>query len=175
MTITMDNPVATGTTYEYRTVTAPQQRLGLVRDTYSSFGWTDEGSATSPTGIVTLNLKRDRHIKNRAMIDELQRKVETALAGIDRLESSKTTKASITAFTVGILGAGALAGSVLGFQAGAWVWFVLLGIVGLACWAVPYFAYRRILRETTARVTPAVNQQLDEVYEACEYAQQLLA
>lgn len=174
MTITMDNPTTT-TTYEYRTVTAPQQRLGLVRDTYSAFGWTDEGSSASPTGEVTLNLKRDRHIKNHSMIADLQRKAETALTSIERLETSKTNKASIVAFTVGILGAAALAGSVFLFQGGAWAGFVLLGIVGLACWAVPYFAYRSILRTTSARVTPLINQQYDAVYDACESAQHLLA
>jgi len=175
MTITMDNPTTTGTTYEYRTAITTRQRLGFVRDTYASFGWTDEGTSASPTGDVTLSLKRDRHIKNRSMVVDLQRKAEAALAGIDRLEGSTTTKASITAFTVGIIGAAALAGSVLLFQAGAWVGFVLLGVLGLACWVIPYFAYRTILRQTVARVTPLIDQQLDAVYEACEHAQQLLA
>jgi len=177
MATTLEHPAMTGTTYEYLTVSVPQGRLGFVTDTYDSFGWAGDGSrtTTSPTGQTTLNLKRDRHIKNRPLVAELQRKAETALAEIDRLERAKTSKASITAFSVGIIGAAALAGSIFTFQAGAWFPFVLLGLIGIICWVVPYFAYNRIKTSAIAAVTPAINQQYDTVYDACEQARELAA
>ncbi|MCI1748439.1 MAG: hypothetical protein LKI24_10315 [Acidipropionibacterium sp.] len=167
----------TTTTYEYRTVLAPSERVALTRDTYESFGWVEDGtpSSDSPLGSAALNLKRDRHIKNRSIINELQRRSEAALTDIDRLERSKTQKAQIVAFTIGIIGCAFLAGSVFSMLASLWVPFVLLGIVGLIGWALPYFSYKSIRDSQTSKIAPLIEQRYDTIYDASEQAQRLMA
>jgi hypothetical protein len=168
--------IAAPATYEYRNVAVDPDRAELARDTYASFGWTPAADlVVSPAGHATLDLKRDRHIKNRPMVVELQRQAETALSDIDRLERSKTTKAMIVAFIIGLVGAGLLAGSVFTFIAGTWVPFALLGLFGLACWVAPYLCYRRIRGDRVAQVAPLINRDYETVYQACEQAQGLLA
>lgn len=163
------------TTYEYRTVAAPADRVALTRDTYAAFGWTTDGAPTtgSPLGRTTLSLKRDRHIKNRSMINELQRKAESALDEIDRLERSKTQKAMIVALAIGLVGTAFLAGSVFSYLAALWIPFVLLGALGLAGWAAPYIMYRRIESSQSRRVAPLIDQRYDTIYDASEQAQRL--
>lgn len=170
-------PSNAATTYEYRTVYIPSERAALTRDTYESFGWVEDGSPSggSPMGSKSLNLKRDRHIKSRSIINELQRKSEAALGDIDRLERSKTQKAQIVAFTIGIIGCAFLAGSVFSMQASLWIPFVLLGVIGLVGWALPYFVYKSIRESQTRRVAPLIDQRYDTIYDASEQAQRLLA
>jgi len=173
MTATIAEPV----TFEYRSFAVNPARASLARDTYASFGWFPDapGTSVTPSLQVTLNMKRDRHIKNRPVIAELQRRAETALAAVDKLERRMTTKAMAVALTVGLVGAGLLAGSVFTFMAAIWAPFVILGVLGLACWVVPFFAYKAIRATTTATLTPLVNEQYDTIYDACEQAQQLLS
>lgn len=164
-------------TYEYRAVPVPGDRLSLTRDTYAAFGWIEEGNPTggSPLGPLTLSLKRDRHIRNRSMINELQRKSEAALNDIDHLERSKVQKAQIVAFTIGVIGSAFLAGSVFAFQAALWVPFVIFGAVGLVAWVAPFFAYRSIRTSQTSKVAPLIDQRYDTIYDAAERAQRLMA
>jgi len=165
-----------GTTYEYKTVTGGPQNPAFTRDTYASFGWVEDGQTpASITGGIVFSLKRDRHIKNRSLVTELQRKAESAMTDIDHLERSKTATATFTAFAIGIIGTAFLAGSVFLFEDRVWAPSVILGVFGLACWVIPRFAYTTIRRHSTARVTPLIDQQRDVIYDACEQAQQLLA
>lgn len=80
--MTVQNAPATDeyTAYEYATVRVPHTFEPLFRDTYPGFGWTVENPrattsvASVPLGrtqrseTVTLQLKRDRNLKNRDMV-----------------------------------------------------------------------------------------------------------
>jgi len=164
-------------TFEYRSFAVNPLRLSLARDTFASFGWLPDAPSqtVTPSMHVTLNLKRDRHIKNRPVVAELQRRAETALAAVDKLERRKTSKAMAVALAIGLVGAGLLAGAVFTFMAAIWAPFVILGVLGLACWVVPYFTYKTIRANSTAALAPLVNEQYDTIYNACEQAHQLLS
>jgi hypothetical protein len=163
--------------YEYTTVSIRSDHESLHRDAYSSFGWVTE-KVDRPAGsihTVRLHLKRDRRIPNKAALAKLQRRFENAVEAIGHLERSKTSKAFAVAFTIGLVGSAALAGSVFCWLAAAWVPSILLGMVGLAGWALPYFVFARVTARWTEAVTPDIDQQYEAIYSICEQADALTA
>jgi hypothetical protein len=162
--------------YEYAAVRASADQESLLKDAYRSFGWTCEAvdRPSLPAGVVTLRLKRDRAVPNKAALAKLQRQFENTLDAIGGLERSKTAGASAAAFTVGILGSAALAGSVFCFMAGVWVPFVLLGLIGLVGWTMPYFLYTTIRARRSAIANAEIDLQYDQLYAICEQAANLI-
>ncbi|HEY0188518.1 MAG TPA: hypothetical protein VGC67_13590 [Cellulomonas sp.] len=163
--------------YEYTTVQTSRDLESLYRDTYVGFGWIVEGYGSSIPGApgVTLKLKRDRHIHNRAAVVALQRRAEQALAEIARLERSKSVVATGTSITIGIVGSAFLAGSVFSLDAGATIASIALGAVGLIAWVAGYVAHGRVRARQIARLTGPIDAQYDIVYQAGEEAARLLA
>lgn len=175
--------------YEYLTVQAGRDLESLYADTYRSFGWIVESASTgvlnAGAGIlngnrpgvntVTLRLKRDRRIRNRSLINELQRKAENALAEIQTLERSRTTTAVATALGIGIVGSAFLAGSIFAIEANLWLLSIPLGAIGLLGWLAGYLAHGRVKAKKTAQTAPLIDEQYELVYEASEQAARLLA
>lgn len=174
-------PGTTSTTgfmaYEYTTIRAPRDMESIYTDSYRNFGWlTDSVEAGLPGATtVTLKLKRDRRLKNRPMVLELQHQSEVALGTIAALERSRSTAAVGTSVGIGIVGSGFLAGSVFSLQADLIVLSILLGAIGLFGWLAGYLAHGRVQARRTARVAPLIEQQYDVVYQSGEQANHLLA
>ncbi|MDR2252556.1 MAG: hypothetical protein LBD97_01620 [Bifidobacteriaceae bacterium] len=163
--------------YEYTTVEVRPDQESLYRDAYRSFGWATEAvdRPAGPVGGVRLHLKRDRRIPNKHALVKLQRQFDTTAEAIGHLERSKTSTASIAAFTVGLAGSAALAGSVFCYMASSWVPFVGLGLIGLVGWALPYFMFNNIKARKTGTVNPEIERQHDTLYDICEQAAALSA
>ncbi|MFT3860277.1 hypothetical protein [Micropruina sp.] len=163
--------------YEYLTIQPSRELEPLYKDTYRNFGWIVEGYGTTIPNLstVSLKLKRDRRIANRASVMELQREAEHALAAIAGLERSKDTAATLAALGFGIIGSGFLAGSIFAITANLWALGIPLGVIGLAGWAAGYFAHGKVRANKTAHVTPLIDREYDTVYRAGEQAGRLLA
>lgn len=163
--------------YEYKEVTVNRDMESVYANGYPNFGWILEGCTAPILGISTVNLKfkRDRKIRNKAELTRLQRQFESNINEIEKLEQSKTTTASIAAFTIGIVGTAFMAGSVFAFLANMIPLFVILAIPAFVGWALPYFSFRKLIAKRTDTVTPLIEQQYDATYEVCEKAHSLLA
>lgn len=163
--------------YEYATVRVGRDKESLYRDVYASFGWTIEGylSARGPGNSVTLKMKRDRRIKNRAVVTELQRKAEEALASLENLERSRTTTATAAAWFTGLVGAGLLAGSIFSLDAGLVPLFLVLGVAGLLLWVAPFYIHATLRARCTAQACPHIDREYDVIHETAEQAAGLLA
>ena len=162
------------TGYEYTEVTVPRNMESVYRDGYGNFGWQAEGSLEG-MGFTRIRFKRDRKIVNKMELTRLQRQFDSCIHQIDSLERSKSTGASIAAYSAGLGGCAFLAGSVFAFQAGMIPLCVILSIPGFAGWIAPYFLYRKIGMKKTAAVTQLIEGKYDEMYEVCEKAHGLLA
>jgi len=164
-------------TFEYAVVSAPRAKESLYRDTYSNFGWTFEGYDQAATGRanVALRLKRDRRIKNRTLIQELQRTSETALDAIESLERSRTLIPSVVAYVIGIIGCVFLGGSVFALQGGAGLLSVILGAIGIAWWIAPLFTYIGMRVARTNKVAPRIAAQYQTIYDNTDRALRLAA
>ncbi|MFT4214606.1 MAG: hypothetical protein QM622_07505 [Microbacterium sp.] len=171
------------TAYEYASVRAPRDFESLYRDTYRAFGWTVESTEPAdpirvltpgiPPTTITLKLKRDRNIRNRSVVHDLQRKADASLSAIVRLERSKTARAFAVAATIGIVGAAFLAGSVFLMNGGLIALSIVLGAVGLVGWVGGFLAYQGVAARRSAAVTPLIDREFDVLYETTEQAAHL--
>lgn len=162
--------------YEYQDVVVKRSMLSMYTDAYENFGWVLEGTF-NPIGkvdSVTLQLKRDRQIRNKPEIRRLQRQFETYASQIQSLETAKYVKASAVAYMVGILGTVSMAGSVFAVTSNMIALCVVLGALGFAGWSLSYLAYRKIRKNKEAEITPQIDEKYDEIYEVCQKANLLL-
>ncbi|MGM9605831.1 MAG: hypothetical protein ACI3XG_12300 [Faecousia sp.] len=165
--------------YEYKTVSVKRAMASVYADGYENFGWelegTEEQSGTLPAQTITMKFKRDRKICNKAELTRLQRNFDACVNEILSLETSKYVKASVIAYTVGIIGTAFMAGSVFAVTAGRIVPCVILAIPAFAGWILPYFLFKGAEKKKVAEVTPLIDKKYDELYIVCEKAHNLLS
>ena len=163
--------------YEYKELFVDRDKEGVYADGYPNFGWTLERSTASILGISTINLrfKRNRKIRNKAELTRLQRQFESNVSEIEKLEQSKTTTASIAAYTIGLIGTAFMAGSVFAILANMIPLCILLAVPAFAGWALGYFSFIKIRNKRITTVAPLIEQRYDAIYEVCEKAHGLLA
>ena len=162
--------------FEYKDITVKRQMELVYTDGYPNFGWTLVGisSPIQSLNSVTLKLKRDRKIRNKAELSRLQRQFEAGAQEIEGLEVSKSVGASVFAYIAGIVGTAFMAGSVFSYLAGMVPLMILLAVPGFVGWIIPYFGYLRIQKRKIEQVAPLIDQKYDEIYEICEKAHGLL-
>lgn len=161
--------------YEYKEVTVKDKFSSMYADGYESFGWQLEGtdSAVPEKKGVTLKLKRDRKIANKAELTRLQQQFEACMNEIITLENSKIIGAAAVAYIVGVIGTAFMAGSVFAYIGGLPVLSIILVVPGLLGWIVPYLIYCKLHEKKTSQVEPLINQKYDEIYQVCEKASAL--
>lgn len=162
--------------YEYKDITIKGSMASIYTDSYANFGWELEKSSIPPRGssYITLKLKRNRQLRNKAEISHRQRQFEQAMETVRSLEQAKIFKAALVAYIVGVIGTAFMAGSVFALTAGSTTLCLLLAIPGLIGWVAPYWLYRGINRQKTAELNPMIDEQYDDIYELCDQANQLL-
>jgi len=158
---------------EYLEVNLKQDLVPLCSDCYHTLGWTITNTSAGIGDSVILKLQRDRKIKNRTALCDLQRKCEDAFSAIEKLENSKTTKPTAVSLGIGIAGTVFMAGSVFAYLASMIPLCVILAIPGFIGWGSPYFFYKKFLKESTEKANPMIEGNYDVIYEACEKAEQL--
>ena len=157
--------------YDYKTVSAANEKASMLSDAYENFGWFKDGARESQLGsIVVLKLKRDRKILNKAELTRLQQHFEACLDEIEALEKSKAKTATAFSIAIGLIGTAFMAGSVFALTAEPPLILlcVLLGIPGLLGWALPYYLFGMLLRKRTVQITPLIEQKYDEIHGICE-------
>ena len=164
--------------YEYKEISAEPEKAYMFLDGYLNFGWTtDENIQPSKIlGRVSIKLKRDRKILNKAELTRLQRHFEACMDEVDRLEASKIQPATIWALAIGIIGTAFMAGSVFAVVAEPpqIMLCIILAIPGFIGWALPYFVYKRMVHQRVEKILPLIEQKYDEIYEICEKGSKLL-
>ncbi|MFT8355736.1 MAG: hypothetical protein ABF780_03870 [Bifidobacterium aquikefiri] len=170
--------------YEYTKVRAPLQLEPLYRDAYRNFGWNLESSEVRPpirplpllpairSNMTTLSFRRDRRIKNKPLLQELQRKADYSLDSIARMERSKRSIATSIAVVLGIIGAVFLAVSLFMGALGAFP--IIVGAIGLVAWAGGAIAYFGIRASRTAQLNPLIEQEQEQVFQTGEQAARLI-
>lgn len=164
--------------YEYKELTVPRESASMLLDCYESFGWVqDENFIVSPShDRVTLHLKRDRKLVNKAELTRLQRKFEACTEEIAALERAKTAAATAWALAIGIIGTAFMAGSVFVVTSTPPLIFlcILLAIPAFAGWIAPIFVFRTMCEKKTRAVQPLIEAKHDEIYDICEKGHSLL-
>ncbi len=163
--------------YEYKDITVKDDMVSVYADGYTNFGWILEGTShpVQKFGAVTLKLKRDRKIRNKAELTRLQRQFDAYVNEIIALENSKAITAATVAYVIGIVGTAFMAGSVFAYLANMLPLMVILAIPGSVGWVIPYFCYAHISKKKADKVTPLIDGKYDEIYAVCEKANALLS
>lgn len=164
--------------YEYKRITVSRDLASLYADGYQNFGWVLEGieeNRLGNPGTAELRLKRDRKLRNKAEVTRLQRQFEACAASIVTLERSKTTRATIAAIGLGLVGCAFMAGSTFAYLGGLIALCVVLAVPGFTAWLTPYLLYRLLYTRRVEEITPLIEQKYDEIYEVCERANALIS
>ena len=162
--------------YEYRDVTVSRDMQNMYADGYQNFGWQLEGTSILPTGLysTSMKFKRDRRIRNKAELTRLQRQFDACVTEINSMEKSKSSRASIVAYSIGLAGTAFMAGATFSFLGGMIALCVILAIPGFIGWILPYFCYNSTYAKKSGKVAPLIDNKYDEIYEICEKANGLL-
>ena len=168
--------------FEYKEVVADIAQASFLIDGYENFGWEiDENVMPDTTERysvkkgehqhkkVVIRMKRDRKILNKMELTRLQRNFEACVAEIGNLEKEKTSRPSMLALTIGILGTFAVTA-----QPPHIILCIILAIPGFLGWILPYFLYKAGVRKQTEKITPLIEEKYDEIYEICEKGNKLL-
>ena len=164
--------------YEYKEIIVPGEQASMYMDCYETFGWEIEESlaAMSGRGAVTIRMKRDRKLVNRAELTRLQRHFEACAREIDALERSRTSAATVWALVIGIIGTAFMAGSVFAVthQPPMYLLCIVLAVPAFLGWIAPYFVYRRVADRRTQKLQPMIEAKQEEIYEICKKGHSLL-
>lgn len=129
--------------FEYMEVPAKRSMESLYVDSYRNFGWEYEGSSEQENSDhVTVKFKRNRKIRNKAELSRLQRQFESCTHEIEALERSRTTTATIAAFSIGLVGTALLGCSMFSYLNGMLPLMVILAVPGFLGWIIPVSATR---------------------------------
>lgn len=163
--------------YEYKETIVREEYVTIYQDGYENFGWSLEGTYTTPehVGCVTMKFKRDRKLKNKLEISKLQRQFDEIISQVERLERKKELKASTVAYIIGVVAAVLFACAILAFT----VWknivvMVVLGIPALIGFVLSYVIYTKIRKSKVQEITPLIDEKYDELYQVTMQANNLL-
>ena len=158
---------------EYLEVNIKRDLAMFCSDCYRALGWSVINTSTGLQSI-TLNLQRNRKIKNRTALCDLQRKCEESFNNIEKLGKSKEAKPMAIALGIGLVGTVFMAGATFAYLASMIGLCIVLAIVGFSGWILPYFIYKNTLEKNIAKTNPLIESNYDVIYEACEKARELL-
>lgn len=174
--------------YEYISINVKADKEPLYIDCYENFGWelvnntalVDSedyyiNNSINNNRLVNLKFKRDRKIKNKLELNNLQRKMENALEEINRLEKQPETLGLIWALVIGLIGTIFMAGSVFAITATnpLYIVCVICGIFGFIGWGLGYYMYVKVKKDKKQENAALIEEQYNTLYDSCEQAKKL--
>ena len=176
--------------YEYLSMNVTSEKEALYIDCYENFGWiltNNNGlvdkedyyinnSNINGKKMINLKFKRDRKIQNKAKVISLQKKLERGLKELERLESEPSTKGTIYAVIISVIGTIFLALSVFAITATNPLILlgIITGIIGLSGWFLSYPIYKKIKTKQENINTTLIEEQYNNIYDSCEQAKKLI-
>lgn len=161
--------------YEYLEQRIPKTMQNAYLDGYTNFGWTvTDRTPDIGKNTVTLKLKRDRNLPEKAALNRLQKQFEQEMAAAAAMESSKTSVPTMVALGVGLLGTVFMGGSVFAYIGGLLLISIILAVPGFIGWALGYFSFNWAQTRRTQKLAPVLEQTYDTAADYCKQAFQLM-
>lgn len=168
-------------TYDYLAIQAEGKAAYEVVDSYQALGWEaiNRESSFIP-GLMTINFRRNRKVKNKEQLNRLQTKLDDCFNGIKVCEKNKTQTAMVFALILGVIGAiifgGGMSMILTITNPELWVYIVggILALIGAVPCALAYFVYNRIRVKKTAAMNILIEGKRDEIDNLCDDAQRFL-
>lgn len=175
--------------YEYLSLNVKTEQEPLYIDCYETFGWVLVNNTAlidkedyyinnfniNKNQVINIKFKRDRRIKNKVQLLSLQRKLETALKELSKLERQPYTAGIITSLTIGLIGTVFLAISVFALTVTTPFYFlgILAGIIGLFGWTIGFLSFGKVKAKKETENIPLIEEQYNIIYDSCEQAKKL--
>ncbi|WP_314067992.1 hypothetical protein [uncultured Vagococcus sp.] len=164
--------------YEYKDIITEPERASLYLDGYRHFGWVpdDNFQVSAAKGKITLKLKRNRKLLNKAELTRLQRHFDSCVNELDKIQKSATFPPMMWAILIGLIGTALIAGSTFAVTADSPMILlcVILAIPGFICWAIPPMVYQKLLQKKQGQIEAAMEQKYDEIDDICQKGDKLL-
>lgn len=171
--------------YEYTSITVKEELKQMYLDYYKYFGWiyindnkkTDYYINSNPSqDIVNLKFKRNRNIKNKEKLQELQTKCINAILKVNKLEKEPHEKATMYSLITGFMAIVFILLTVLCVTGTKILWIpaILCGLVGLACVVTPYFVYKKVFAKKELENREKIKKEQDIIDNACKEAIEIL-
>jgi hypothetical protein len=117
-----------------------------------------------------LKFKRDRAIRKKAELSQLQSQFEASAVQIENLEISKKSIPTVAASITGLVGTVFMAASVFAYLTGMLQLSILIAIPGFAGWILSYFVYQAVKGSRTRKLAPFIEKEYDTIHETCKKA-----
>lgn len=174
--------------YEYLSLFVESDKEPLYIDCYENFGWTLIRNASlvdkedyyinslNDKRKLNIKFKRDRKIKNKNELLRLQRKMESTIKEIERLEHYPDYIGMIYSIMVGLVGTVFMALSVFSLTATTphYLGCILFGLMGCIGFFLPYFLYKKIKENKEQENLPLIEEQYNLLYDFCCQAKKLI-
>lgn len=174
--------------YEYISINVKSDLEPVYMDVYENFGWISTNSMnsnkedyyinsyTNGEKLVNLKFKRNRKIDNKEMLNTLQRKIENSFKRIARLEKEPSSKATMKALMIAMIGTIFMTLSVFSITASKPLIIptILFGIPGTIGWIIPYFSYKKLYELKTEENSRLIEEEYNNIYEISNEARKLL-
>lgn len=171
--------------YEYTSINVKEELKTMYLDYYKYFGWiyvnenkkTDYYINSNPNqDIVNLKFKRNRNIKNKAKLQELQDKCIKAFLKVNKLEKEPHEKATMYSLIIGFIAIVCILLAILCITETKilWIPLVICGIVGLACVIAPYFVYKKVYTKKELENRSKIENEQEIIDDTCKEAIKIL-
>lgn len=172
--------------YDYLSIEVSPNQEQLYVDCYQNFGWefisSNENNLNkdyyvnnpniNKINLVTIKFKRDRKIKNKAELLILQKKMESTLKKIDKLDKEPEMKSTMYSIIVGVIGLLFLTFSILSYP--IYILSIINGIVTLACFLFAFLINGKIKKQKQEQNEVLIEKEYDLITEYCEKANKLI-
>lgn len=170
------------TIYEYKTINVPKDLEQTYIDCYKNFGWAHINNEKrdyyindiNDFNIAEIKFKRDRKIKNKELLNQLQKDCEKTFTTIDRLEKMPQAIATVQALSIGFIALAFIVTAVFLAIKNIWLGMFFSGIIGLVGCAFPLPIYKKTITEKEKENKSKIDEQYNVIYNAYEKARKIL-
>lgn len=175
------------TAYEYLTLKVPSDKEAFYIDCYETFGWSYISTITNglidkedyylnnphlnKKTLVTLQFKRDRKIPNKAKLTTLQLKCENSLKKLEHLEKEPTTKGTMYALIISIIGTIIFT---ISFISPYLILKVIAIPIGIILSLLGYPTYLYVKEHLRSKNAPLIEEEYNKISNFCEKAANIL-
>jgi hypothetical protein len=164
--------------FEYKKLKIVEDDYSAYVDGYRNFGWIrDENVREVKEGIyVTVALKRNRQISNKAELTRLQQNFEDYMKQIKRLYRFVRIPATVSSALTGIAGTALLIIAIWIFcDFHRWnVMNSIFAVMGIVLQTTALFVYKKVYVARYIKIGPFIEAKRNELYEICDKGRRLL-
>lgn len=121
-----------------------------------------------------LTFKRDKKLPSKDQISNLEISFEQNASKIETLDASKTTGATVAAYTIGLIGTVFLGAATFAYLYGLLSLCIILAIPGFICWVLPFFVKHVMAARKSAVVQPQIEKVYEDIDQICRKANAIM-